>query len=158
MTNNDSIKTFGDVSIEIKYKNEQKENLYFKNTILNNGREALSKSLAKAFTGDYAFYISRMIFGNGGTAAGSKKHVSAERNGLFGVEQASKPVISNVDSNFPSQVVFTSVLRFDDAVGQTINEMGLRMSNNNLYSMVTFADINKTEDMQITFNWRLSFV
>ena len=87
-----------------------------------------------------------------------KKYVNVNRNGLFGTEVASKPVISNVDNNMPNQVTFTSVLRFDEANGNSINEMGLKMSSGDYYSMVTFPDLNKTSEMQITFNWRLSFV
>jgi hypothetical protein len=114
--------------------------------------------LARAFEGEYNLYISRMLFGNGGTSGGSKKQVNTSRNGLFGTEVASKPVLSNVDSNLPSQVTFTSVLRFNEANGNALNEMALQMSSGDLYSMVTFPDLNKTSEMQITFNWRLSFV
>ena len=39
-----------------------------------------------------------------------------------------------------------------------LNEMALQMANGQLYSMTTFPDLNKTEDMQITFNWRLNFI
>jgi hypothetical protein len=99
-----------------------------------------------------------MIFGDGGTAGGTLKVVDSARTALFGVTRASKPVISSVDPNILSQVVFTSVLSFDDANGYAINEMALQMSNGDLYSMVAFADLNKTSSMQITFNWRLSFI
>jgi hypothetical protein len=99
-----------------------------------------------------------MLFGDGGTSGGTLKYVDTQRTGLFGITRASKPVISQIDPNIPSQVVFTSVLTFDDANGYALNEMALQMSNGDLYSMVTFADLNKTSSMQITFNWRLSFV
>jgi len=55
-------------------------------------------------------------------------------------------------------VVFTSVLDYDEANGFQINEMALQMNNGDLYSMSTFADLNKTSSMQITWNWKLSFV
>jgi len=155
---NESISALGFVTGTVEYKDGRKEEFSFKNTVLLKGRQALAASLARSFEGEYKFYISRMIFGNGGTVGGSKKHVNTSRNGLFGQEVAYKPVISSVDSNVPTQVVFTSVLRFNEANGPPLNEMALEMSTGDLYSMVTFADFTKTSDMQITFNWRLSFV
>lgn len=155
---NESISTTGFVSGTIEYKDGTKKEFSFKNTVLSKGRQALASSLARSFRGEYEFYISRMIFGNGGTSGGSKKNVNTNRNGLFGSEIASKPVLSNVDSVLPNQVIFTSVLRFNEANGSALNEMALQMANGDLYSMVTFADLNKTSEMQITFNWRLSFV
>jgi hypothetical protein len=155
---NEEIKALGDISGIIEYKDGTSKEFSFRNTVLLKGRQALASSLARAFEGEYNLYISRMLFGNGGTSGGSKKQVNTSRNGLFGTEVASKPVLSNVDSNLPSQVTFTSVLRFNEANGNALNEMALQMSSGDLYSMVTFPDLNKTSEMQITFNWRLSFV
>jgi len=155
---NEDIKALGEVSGVIEYRDGKKEKLFFKNTVLMKGRQALAASLARSFEGEYNLYISRMIFGNGGTSGGVKKNVNTNRNGLFGTEISSKPVLSNVDSNLPNQVTFTSVLRYNEANGNALNEMALQMSSGDLYSMVTFPDLNKTGEMQITFNWRLSFV
>lgn len=155
---NEDIKTLGYVYGIIEYFDGNKVSFEFKNTVLNKGREALAASLANNFTGEYNFYISRMVFGDGGTSGGSKKYVNTNRNGLFGTTRASKPVISSIDSNMPYQAIFTSVLRFDEANGYALNEMALQMGNDDFYSMVTFPDLNKTSDMQIAFNWRLSFV
>lgn len=155
---NEDIKALGHINGTIEYKNGKKEEFSFKNTVLMKGRQALASSLARSFDGEYNLYISRMIFGNGGTSGGVKKNINTNRNGLFGTEISSKPVLSNVDSNLPNQVTFTSVLRFNEANGSALNEMALQMSSGDLYSMVTFPDLNKTSEMQITFNWRLSFV
>jgi hypothetical protein len=100
-----------------------------------------------------------MIFGNAGVASGNLKYVDAGRNGLFcGTPVASKPLISAVDPDIQSQVVFTSILSNSDAVGETLNEMALQMGTGDLYSMVTFPNLTKTGTMVITWNWRLSFV
>lgn len=155
---NEKVEALGFVSGIIEYKNGDKKDFSFKNTVLSKGRQALASSLANSFNGEYSFYISRMVFGNGGTSGGSKKYVNTNRNGLFGTEVASKPVLSAVDPNLPNQVTFTSVLRFNEANGSALNEMALKMGSGDLYSMVTFPDLNKTSEMQITFNWRLSFV
>jgi hypothetical protein len=155
---NEEVNVFGHVYGQIEHKDGTKVHFDFPNTILSKGRQALASSLAKNFTGDFDFYISRMLFGNGGTTEdGTKKYVNTSRNGLFGTLVASKPVMSSIDSDMPYQAIFTSVLRFDEANG-LINEMALQMSNEQLYSMVTFPDLNKSDEMQITFNWRLSFV
>lgn len=152
------IKTHGYVTAQIDYKDGRKETIEFKNTILRKGREALAKSLANDLGDTYQFYVNRMLFGDGGTAGGIVKYVDSQRNGLFGITRASKSIIAQVDPNIPSQVVFTAVLSFDDANGYALNEMALQMSNGDLYSMVTFLDLNKTDQMQITWNWRISFV
>ncbi len=154
----ENMKVIGIVERIIEYKDGTKEVSEIKNTILKKGREALAKSLANQIGSSYDFFINRMLFGDGGTDGGTLKYVDFQRTGLFGITRASKPVIRQIDSNITSQVIFTSVLTFDDANGYALNEMALQMSNGDLYSMVTFADLNKTSSMQITYNWRLSFV
>lgn len=154
-----SIKTRGDVQMIIDYACGKREVIEFPNTVLNNGREALAASLGNKFTGNYNFYINRMIFGTGGTTGGNVKFVDASRNGLFcGSPVASKPVISAIDPNVNSQLILTSVLATSDAVGQTLNEMALQMGTGDLYSMVTFPDLTKTDQMSIIWNWTLSFI
>ena len=152
------IKAIGHVTATIEYSCGKIEIIDFPNTVLTKGREALAASLANQIGNNYSFYINRMLFGDGGTADGVTKFVSASRNGLFGITQANKPVIAAIDPNIPSQVVFTSVLATSDANGVTLNEMALQMESGDLYSMVTFPDLNKTSQMQIIFNWRISFV
>jgi hypothetical protein len=158
MNTEEPVEVSGYVTVNIEYKDGRQEKREFKNTILRKGREALAKSLANDLGDTYQFYVNRMLFGDGGTAGGSVKYVDTVRNGLFGITRASKSVIAQVDPNIPSQVVFTAVLGFSDANGYAINEMALQMSNGDLYSMATFLDLNKTDQMQITWNWRISFV
>lgn len=154
----ESIKTKGDVEIILDFKNKKSKTINFPNTVLLTGRRALAKSLANQIGEKYQFNITRMVFGDGGTNNGVKKFVNAGREGLFGVTRLSKPALANLDTSVPAQAIFTSVIKFDEAVGVTLNEMALQMADGSLYSMVTFPDLNKTEDMQITFNWRLNFV
>lgn len=155
---NSKIKTKGDVEGFILYKDGRKEKIEFHNTVLRKGREALASSLANNIGDTYDFYISRMLFGDGGTSSGIPKFVNTERNGLFGFTRAVKPVIATIDPNLQSQVILTSILDYDEAVGFTLNEMALQMNNGDLYSMSTFADLNKTSLMQITWNWKISFI
>lgn len=150
--------TSGDVEIIQEWKDGRKNKLDIYNTILLTGRRALCKSLANQIGDSYQFYITRMLFGDGGTQSGVKKYVNAGREGLFGVTRLSKPVISSIDGSIPTQVILTSVIKFDEIIGVTLNEMALQMADGDLYSMTTFADLNKTEDMQLTLNWRLNFV
>lgn len=99
-----------------------------------------------------------MHFGNGGTINNQPKIVDAERTSLFGAKVIGKSVVSSIDPSVSSQVIFTSVLKYEDAVGSVLNEMALVMSNEDFYSMVTFPDLNKTDQMQITWNWRINFL
>jgi hypothetical protein len=156
---NSELECHGDVQVSIKYKDQKEKIIKFKNTILRKGRMALAASLANELGGDFDFFINRMIFGNGGTTGtGVPKQVNTERNGLFGSAVVSKPIISNIDPNNPTQVVFTSVITFEEGNGETLNEMALQMHTGDFYSMATFPGITKTNQMQITWNWRLSFI
>jgi hypothetical protein len=148
----------GDVDLIIDYKNGKQETKYIRNTILRNGRRSLAKALANQIGAEFDFYITRMLFGDGGTNEGVKKYVNADRGGLFGVTRLSKPVLATIDPTIPTQAIFTTVITFDEAVGVVLSEMALQMANGDLYSMTTFPDLTKTEEMQITFNWRLNFV
>lgn len=153
------LKAIGDVQVVIEYRNSSKlDVIEFPNTVLKNGRRALALCLANQIGDSFSFYVTRMLFGDGGTFEGVKKYVNADRNGLFGVTRISKPVLANIDTSIPTQVIFTSVITYDEGVGVVLNEMALQMSNGDLYSMTTFPDLSKTEEMQITFNWRLNYV
>lgn len=154
----EELKTKGWVQAIIDYQSGEQEIIEFSNTILNKGREALASCLARDIGDGFNFYINRMLFGDGGTASGSTKYVASSRNGLFGITQVSKPVIASVDPNISSQVIFTSVISFSDGNGAVLSEMALQMATGDLFSMVTFPDFTKTSQMQITYNWRQSFV
>ena len=154
----EDLKIKGVVDYSIEWKNGRKEDFTVNNTILRKGRQALAKVLAGDIGDEFNFYITRMLFGDGGTLGGVKKYIDASRNGLFGTTRLSKPVISNIDNSVPEQVNVTTVIRFDELVGVTINEMATQMANGELYSMVTFPDLSKTEEMQITFNWKFLMI
>lgn len=153
-----NVKPKGVVEIIIEDKDGNKEVKEIQNAVLTNGRAALASSLAYEIGDSYQFYIARMLFGDGGTSGGIPKYIDSSRNGLFGTTRVSKPIVSIIDSNNPTQVVFTSVVTFDEGNSYPINEMALQMANGNVYSMTTFPDLNKTSSMQITFNWKLSFI
>jgi phage-related tail fiber protein len=162
---NDSMGCRGDIQMVVE-KMGRVEVVEFKNTVLRTGREALALCLANRLGGDFDFFVSKMLFGDGGSVAGSPKSVSADRTALFGTTRVNKPVISNIDPNNGSQVIFTSVVSYDEGNGFDINEMALQLhgsiipSSNtpSLYSMATFPGISKTSLMQLTFNWRISFI
>lgn len=152
------IDPIGDLEIIIDYDNGEKSQILRENLVLRTGRAALAASLANSIGDSYNFYVSRMLFGDGGTDSGVPKYVSSERNGLFGLTRASKSIISRIDPNFPTQVIFTTVLAKTEANGIALSEAALQMNTGDLYSMATFGDVNKTSSMQLTINWRISFV
>jgi hypothetical protein len=154
---NNEVKPVGNIELIIDYTDGTKEVLEYTNTILKTGRNALAQTLAKT-AGSSNFYINRMIFGENGTNGGVPKFVQDSRNGLFGAAVLSKNVIASVDDSSPTTAIFTSVIGFSEANSIAINEMALQMASGDLYSMRTFPDLNKTSSMQITFNWKLSFV
>jgi hypothetical protein len=155
----DKLQSMGCVEIIKSYKDGTQDITNIKNTILYAGRCALTNSLANNYGDSYQYYITQMIFGDDGTTPdGVKRYVDAGRNGLFGTTLVRKPVLANIDNSVPTQAIFTSVIRFDELIGVTINEMALQMANGSLYSMTTFPDLTKTEDLQLTLNWRISFI
>lgn len=155
----DQVKCIGWIEALIEWKDGRTKRFSFPNTVLRKGRQALASSITNQLgTGSYNFFVSRMIFGDGGTMSGATKFVDTNRNGLFGVTRANKPVIAGVDPSTPTKAIFTSVLTFNDANGYVLNEMALVMNNEDLYSMSTFPDLTKTEQMQITWSWNVNFV
>lgn len=154
----DCVQSKGDVEMILEWVDGKTLTLEYNNTVLLVGRRALAKCLANRIEGSFNFYISRMIFGDGGTHNGVKKFVNAGREGLFGITRVSKPVLANINNSIPSQAIFTSVMKYEEGVGVAFNEMALQMANGDLYSMLTFPDLNKTADMQITFNWKINFI
>lgn len=155
---NSEVKVVGTIDLEIQYADGTKELKHYKNAVLQKGREALAASIANQYGDTYEYYITHMLFGNGGTEGGVPKYVSIARNGLFGITLLSKPVMCVIDPNFPSQVVFNSVVTFDEAIGETINELALQMHNGDIYSMSTMGDISKSGAMQLSWAWRVSFI
>jgi len=154
----ENVKCKGDVQVLIEFLDGSNDKIEFRNTILQTGREALAMSLANKIGNDFDFFINRMLFGDGGTTGSAPRVVDPERNGLCGTTRISKPVVANIDANNGSQVIFTSVVTFDEGNGFTLNEMALQLHTGDLYSMATFPGITKTAQMQITWNWRLSFI
>ena len=157
--NEEQVKCVGWIDAIIEHKDGKKEKLQFPNAVLRKGRGALAKSLANALgDGGYNFYISRMVFGDGGTSSGTTKFVDTNRTSLYGLTRASKPVIGSIDPTTPTKAIFTSVLTFNDANGYILNEMGLVMNNNDFYSIATFPDLTKTDGIQIVWSWGLNFL
>jgi len=156
MRQEQNVKGFVDICIEDLAGNKTEYTI--KNTILKKGKEALAMSLANEIGDRYSFYISKMIFGDGGTLNDQPRVVEQSRNSLFGTKILARPIISSIDPAITSQVIFTTVIPFDTGNGSTLNEMALEMNNGDLYSMVTFSNLTKTEQIQITWNWRINFL
>jgi len=154
---NDSSTCLGYVTGKIINKNGEESAIDFSNAVLVGGRSELVKVLANKI-GNYEQFVSRMIFGDGGTDGVTIRYVDANRTGLFGITRATKPVIASVDSTNNTQVVFTSVLGFDDDNGYSLSEMALVLNNDILYSMATFSPLSKTSDIQIVWNWRVNLL
>ena len=157
---NEETSVVGRISGLIEYKNGEKEEIKFKNTLLSTGREALAACLANRLNDQFDFYISAMMFGdNGTTTDGVPKYVAADRTALFGNPIVTKPVLQQIDEAVPTQALFVSVLPYNDpSNGYALSEMALRMENYNLYSMATFPNLTKTDQMQITWTWTVSFI
>lgn len=154
----DDIKSSGSCEIIIDYCDGKREVIVHHNKVLRDGRIALAKTLGNSFGSAFEYFITGISFGNGGTVGGAPRVIDDTRSGLFSAVLTTKAVITSIDSATPTQVTFTSVLTYSELVGEIINEMALKFRSGDYFSMVTFGDITKTIDMQITFNWRISLV
>jgi len=152
------VKSRGDVEIVVDYADGRRETHDIHNTILQTGKVALAKVLTNDVEDPFDFYIESMTFGTNGATGGTPKYVDESRSGLFGTTLLTKNVISSRDDAAPTTAILTSVIAYDEGNGSTLNEMALRMKNADLYSMITFPDLNKTSVMQLTINWRISFL
>ncbi len=142
----------GNVIAEIEYIDKSKEIIKFSNAVLTRGRVTLTKFLVEPQN----IFISNMLFGDGGYNDGIKKTVDPERNSLFGVTRANKSVVAHINQEIPTQAIFTTVLTYQDANGYNLNEMALQLSNGDLFSMTTFPNLGKTDQMQIVWNWQIA--
>lgn len=156
--NNNFIKIKGHVNGLIEYRNGEIKKFDFPNTVLRTGKNVLAKCLTNSVNDPFDFFVERMIFGTNGTSGDTPRFVDDSRNGLFGPVLLSKSVISDVDESSVGTSIFTAVVTFDEGVGNNLNEMALQLDNGDLFSMVTFPDLGKTSDMQLTWNWTISFL
>lgn len=152
------VQSSGRIWIDVENADGTKANVVVKNKVLQLGRAALAAGLANDFHSNFQFFIRRVFFSNGGTLGGTPRLVDDSRVALFNLPMLAKPVSASIDPLFSTQVTFTSVITFSELVGQVINEMALEMANGQLFSMATFGDINKSSTMQLTWNWRITFV
>ncbi len=154
----DNVNSSGIVEFCLEYNDGKKESFTINNRILRSGRIALANTLANDFGASFEYFVNGVTFGSGGTVGGSPRYIDDTREGLFGPVITTKSVISSIDQDAPTMVIFTSVLTFDEAIGEVINEIGLKLKTDDYFSMATFGDITKTSSMQLILNWKISFV
>ena len=140
----------------IKYKDNTTKILLFKNQVLNKGKSFLARCLLEEYKG--TLYIANMLFGDGGTVNGTPKDVSPSVESLNGVTRIKKSVISQIDPESPMEAIFTVIIGEEEGNDFTINEMGLELSDGSLFSLSTFADFNKTDQMEVAWGWNIAFM
>ena len=99
-----------------------------------------------------------MLFGDSGTTNGRPKEISPSQDKLFGVTRIKKPVIAQIDPEMPTQVIFSVIIADNEGNNFPLNEMGLELSDGTLFNLSTFADLNKTDQMEIAWSWFVCFV
>lgn len=151
-------KGFVEILVEDIEKKQIISKIKLKNTILNSGKSILSRMISNN-TSSSLIYINSMDFGEGGESEGVPKVVTPDRTSLFtpisGVIGVS--AIGDWNSSSEKQAVFSSTITTSQAVGRTINEAALKMSNGELFSMITFGGLSKTSSLQFTLNWTIIF-
>ncbi len=150
----DFITARGFIDVHIRWKNGNTFTVRYNNHIIDSGRNFLAGSLLKE-TGPY---IVNMLFGDGGTQDGVPKEINPAQDKMNGVVRLRKPVIAQLDPEMPNQVIFTVVLGENEGNDFTINEMALEMSDERLFNLSTFPNLNKTNEMEITYCWCVCFI
>jgi hypothetical protein len=152
----DHIVPKGYIQARIKHKNKGIETLTFKNQVLNTGKIFLAKCLLEEYKD--TVHIANMLFGDGGTQNGTPKEVSPSAQNLNGVTRIKKPVVAQINPDSPMEAIFVVIISEDEGNDFITNEMGLELSDGSLFSLSTFADLNKTDQMEITWSWNISFL
>lgn len=152
----ESVKILGNINLEIEYSDGKKENLKFKNSPLRQGKSALAQFVCSKDS--ERIWITDMIFGDGGVEKNDKKTVNPNRNTLFGVARVVKPVVCQLDPEDPTKVIVSTILEKDEGNDYVINEMALKLNTGDLFSMATFYNLNKNEQMKLKWTWELLFI
>ena len=152
----DLVKPKGYIQAKITHKNTGKvEIIQFDNIILNSGKEFLAKCLLEI---DAKPHVKYMLFGDGGTIDGQVREVSPTQDKLYGITRIKKAVISQADPEMPSQIIFSVVVEEGEGNESPLNEMALELSDGTLFNLSTFANLNKTDQMEIAWSWFVCFV
>lgn len=146
----------GYIQARIRYKNNKIETLIFKNQVLNTGKIFLAKCLLEDYKG--TVHVANMLFGDGGTQNGTPKEVSPSAQNLNGVTRIKKSVVAQINPDSPMEAIFTVIIGENEGNDFVTNEMGLELSDGSLFSLSTFADLNKTDQMEITWGWSITFM
>lgn len=146
----DTIQPKGFIKVKIHFKDTGKEEWFqFNNMVLDGGKIFLTKCLLE----NSKLTISNMIFGDGGISNGKPKEVMPNRDKLHGIVRIKKPVVSQIDPETPTQAIFSVVIPEDEGNEYPLNEMGLELSDGTLFSLSTFGNLDKNENMEVSYWW-----
>ena len=150
------ILTSGHIISKIRHLNGSVESFAFSNTILNSAKARMASFLIHE--NPKPMYITNMLFGDGAFEAGQNKEVNVAQTSLFGIVRANKEVVRQVDPEIPTQLIFSVTLEHEDANGFTLNEMALQMNDGELFSISTFQNLTKTDQMALDWIWIVNFI
>lgn len=151
----ENIKAIGPIHLIIEEDGKNKKELFFTNRVLRSGHTTLCKYLINEQ--EDKPYISEIIFGDGGAEGRTPKKIHPDRKTLFGITKLNKEIVAQIDPEDLSTLVIAVVVEKNEANDCMINEIALKMSNGDLFSMATFSGFEKTEKMRLTWIWRVLF-
>jgi hypothetical protein len=147
----------GYIQAKIKYKNSKIEILKFQNNVLDLGKSFLSSCLLEKHVSP--LHVKSMLFADGGTVNGVPKDVITSSTTVSGTVRLKKDVIAQIDPELPTQAIFSAVINYEEGNDFTLNEMGLLLSDNEtMFSLSNFANLNKTDQMEIAWSWYILFI
>ncbi len=131
--------------------------IHKQNTVLLSGKTLMARSLAGEINDPFDFYVYSMEFGTGGLEGSTPKTVNSGLTSLY-ISSGIEVLVGRSWSNsYPTQAIFTGTLNTEIGNGLNINEAALKMANGDLFSMITFPSLSKTNSQQITLNWTVIF-
>jgi hypothetical protein len=151
------IQAKGYIQAKIKYKDSRIQILKFKNNVLDSGKSFLAACLLEKHVSP--LYVKSMLFADGGTVNGVVKEVITSSTTVSGTTRLKKDVIAQIDPELPTQAIFSAVIGYEEGNDFKLSEMALLLSDGEtIFSLSNFADLTKTNQMEIAWSWFVYFV
>lgn len=124
---------------------------------LNDDRIAEAKQIIQEYTPFHSMLHLLTITITVNDFTPQTKPIESPCSMVFGTTGLKKPVVVQIDPDNPKQTICTSALTYKEGNGQTFNTIGL-MTGESVLSTIKFPDLNKTNQLQIIWNWRINVI
>lgn len=110
--------------------------------------------MAHALVGETDYMVTTMAFGSDNTAASRGDTALVAQTYTKSVGTPTFPLVASQEIG---QVLFTVLLDFDEANGDTFQEAGLLAANSSLVARQVHSSVTKDSNFQLEYRWLLIF-